>query len=95
MIYERTNPGVIYEFTNDSELTADVDYASITAPAVVRCNVAIDGKIIETVFAGAGGSHSWWTAAGGKLLRHGLTPGSRLTVEVSGHAAFRIDWMGE
>ena len=91
MVYEGN--GLIYELVNDRKVARDVVYASLTAPTVVRCEVWIDDKLWDVVYAGAGGSHSWWTMAGGKLLPPpGLLPGQRLRIIVNNFAAFRIDW---
>jgi hypothetical protein len=84
--------GVIYEYTNDTEGPVQCEYACVTAPKVRRCVVKIDGRVVDIVFAGAGGSHSWWTAAGGRILPRTLFPGSKLTVTLDGKGAFRIDW---
>lgn len=89
---------LLVEITNDRPLPRDVSYASITAPHVVRCEISIDDAIVETVFAGAGGSHSWWTPAGGKFFPPdvapaGLAPNETLRVHVDGPCALRIDWV--
>jgi hypothetical protein len=86
-----------WTFENTSEKPWDVVYASVTAPGIVLCEISVDYALIEAVYVGAGGSHSWWTNGGGKLfppdvLPNGLPPGCTLTVRVSGAAAFRIDW---
>jgi hypothetical protein len=86
-----------WSFENDSRKPWDVVYASVTAPDIVLCQVFVDNELIEAVYVGAGGSHSWWTNGGGKffppdVLPNGLPPGSTLGVSVSGPAAFRIDW---
>jgi hypothetical protein len=87
-------PGQPYRFRNDGDSPRDVGYASLTAPTVIRCEVRIDGELWDAVYAGAGGSHSWWTSAGGKLLPHqGLLPGQELQVTTDGPAAFRVDWL--
>lgn len=87
----------IYEYTNDTDEVFEPRYASITARTVVACIVFVvapDGNtnVVDYVFAGNGGSHSWWKEAGGGLLKYPLKPGYTLRVEVSGPAAFRIDW---
>lgn len=89
--------GTILEVKNTSEYYWDVLYASITARVVIECKVFVDEDMIDLVYAGAGGSHSWWTNGGGKLFPpdiypQGLPPGKTLRVEVSTEAAFRIDW---
>ena len=97
MIYETVLAlgETLLDYTNEGTLQQDPSYACITAPLVVRCDVIVDGITVDTVWAGGGGSHSWWTMAGGKLLRHGLNPGQRLQIKTSGPAAFRIDWNDE
>lgn len=93
MLYEIATGGVLLDHVNKTELSQDTSYASLTAPKVVRCVVTIDDEVIETVFAGAGGSHSWWTGAGGKLLpAQGLRPRERLVITVDGPAALRVEW---
>ena len=95
MFYQTTDPGgaVLVDLTNESSLPIDCSYACLTAPGIVRCEVVVDGKIHDVVFAGGGSSHSWWTTACGKLLpRQGLLPGLHLRITVSGPAALRIDW---
>jgi len=90
---EKESGGVLLDYTNDTEFMVDTSYVSLTAPRVVRCEIAVDGKPHDVVFAGAGGSHSWWTSAGGKFLPpQGLRPGQRLLVTVDGPAALRVDW---
>jgi hypothetical protein len=97
MISELTLPGLIYEYTNTGAAPRNVRYASITAPGVVRCEVSVNSEVIEIVFAGQGGSHSWWQQAGGPLLPpdrfpNGLPPNSTLQIWSSGPAALRVDW---
>jgi len=89
--------GILVDVKNTTQSFWDVVYASITAPQVVECRVYVDDDLLDIVYAGAGGSHSWWTNGGGKLFPpdrypQGLPPGSTLRVEVSAEAAFRIDW---
>ena len=91
-------PQTIVDVRNDGELARDVNYASITAPEVVKCELLIDDVVIEVVYAGMGSSHSWWTPAGGKFFPpyaapSGLRPGSRLVVRVDKECALRIDWI--
>jgi hypothetical protein len=102
MIFEASqqdgNPFVLVDYTNDSDAPRDIYYASLTAPRVVRCEIYIDDVLIELVYAGNGGSHSWWSAAGGKFFPpdkalHGLQPGATLKVIVDGPCAMRIDWV--
>ena len=100
MIYPSTDaefPQVLVDYTHEKRIPRDVSYASLTAPQVVRCDVEVDGQVVDTVWAGAGGSHSWWTPAGGKFLPpdvapSGLAKGQRLRVIVSGPCALRLDW---
>lgn len=87
----------LLEFKNDSDRPRDVVYASVTAREIVKCEILVDEELIDVVYIGAGGSHSWWTNGGGKLFPpdkfpQGLPPGSRLVVRANGCAAFRIDW---
>lgn len=89
--------GTLLELTNEREVPRDVVYASVTAREVVRVEVRVDDDLVDVVWVGAGGSHSWWTNGGGKLFPpdrfpNGLPPGSTLRVHSNGEAAFRIDW---
>lgn len=84
--------GIVYEYTNTTDAPVQPEYACITAPEVIECVIAIDDEPVDIVYAGNGGSHSWWTAAGGRLMARPLQPGSVLTVQLSGPGAFRIDW---
>ena len=87
-----TKGGVVYSYTNDTDTSVEPRYACVTAPGVVECAVAVDGELVDKVYAGAGGSHSWWKEAGGGLLKFPLKPGQTLTITLSGEGAFRIDW---
>jgi len=96
MIYEATDPagGLLLDLVNARDAPCDCVAASLTAPGLVRCVVTLDGTPHDVVFAGAGGSHTWWTQGGNKLLpNEGLKPGQRLTIAVDGPAALRIDWL--
>jgi hypothetical protein len=85
-------PDAPYEFINDAEYPIHAEYASITARGVEQCTVMVDGAVVDRVYAGAGGSHSWWRAAGGPLTPNPIEPGGTLKITVSGPAAFRVDW---
>jgi hypothetical protein len=87
-----TNGGVVYEYKNDTPNPVQCEYASLTAPEVIRCEIKVDDKVVDVVYAGRGGSHSWWSQGGGRLLSKPLPPGAKLTVRLSGQGAFRIDW---
>lgn len=95
MIYETGDEGgVLLEYTHTGERNRDTQSASLTARGVVRCEVRVDNELIDVVYAGQGGSHTWWTMGGNKLLPiHGLFPGQTLKVTADGRAAFRIEWM--
>lgn len=94
MHYQRHKGGVILKHKNTSKVHEDVNYASVTAPELVYVEVKIDKKVFDGVWVGPGASHSWWTAAGGKLLDHnGLDPGQTLEITSTGPCAFRIDWI--
>lgn len=85
--------GTLLHVTNNTDAHKDVDYASVTAKAPCYVSVMIDGIEIDGVYMAPGGSHSWWTAAQGKLLdRNGLDPGQTLEITADGPVAFRIDW---
>lgn len=89
--------GTLFEFKNDRNVPRDVVYASVTAPEIVRCEVWIGKNIVDVVYAGSGGSHSWWTQGGGKLIPidrypHGIPPGEVLKIKTDKHAAIRVDF---
>lgn len=83
---------VLFEYTNAKDVNLDVRYASVTAPALAYISILIDDKEVDGVWIGPGSSHSWWTGAGGKLLKMGLKPGEKLKVTSTAKAAFRLDW---
>lgn len=86
--------GVMLDVLNDTGAHMDVNYASLTAPKLVRVDVAVNDKLFDAVWVGPGSSHSWWTQAGGKFLDHnGLDPGHRLTITATGPCALRLDWV--
>jgi len=97
----RAAPWLALDYTNDTEAHRDIDYASVTAPApcfvTVRFHEKGDkiGRVVDGVYVAAGGSHSWWAGAHGKLLKRGLNPGERVTVEGTAEFAFRWDWTDE
>lgn len=84
------------------DLKADADvyviYASLTAPAIVRCEVRLNGELVDVAYAGNGGSHSWWASGQGGLVpgtkdkRWILNAGEHLTVTANGQCAFRADF---
>lgn len=93
-LIEMDGPGTVLEVTNDTDSYMDVLYASVTARKIMCLRVFIGDRLHDCVFAGAGGSHSWWMNAGGKLLDHnGLDPGETLKITCDGPCAFRIDWV--
>lgn len=95
MLYETLKPNgdVLIDYINKSDIMQDVNYASLTAPAPVRCEICIDGEVHDVVYVNES-SHSWWTQAGGKFLPpQGLRPGQRLRVVVNAPAALRVDWI--
>lgn len=86
--------GTLLRYKNKSKVHEDVNYASITAPELVRVNVFLDDELFDSVWVAPGSSHSWWTPAGGKFLDHnGLNPGQTLTVVTTGPCALRLDWI--
>ena len=91
MIFETKNltGGVLCELTVERD-NQEIIYASVTAPSIVRCEVRRGDKIVDIVFAGAGGSHSWWAGAAAPMMRD-LLKGEKIEVSVDGPAAFRID----
>ena len=84
--------GGVYEAINNGDAVCECRYACLTAPKIVKAVVSVDGTVLDTVFAGNGGSHSWWQPAGGGLLKHPLKIGQTLRIEFSDECAFRIDW---
>lgn len=83
-----TSVGVtLLSYTHDAAETVALyfPYASFSAALVVKCVVKRIKpgpppvtEDVDTVFAGAGGSHSWWDGAGGPLLDSPLLPGEQL-----------------
>ncbi len=84
--------GGVLEIVNDEEVVREPRYACVTAPKIIACHVSVDGTLVDKVYAGNGGSHSWWKEAGGGLLKYPLKQGQALKIEFSGECAFRIDW---
>jgi hypothetical protein len=90
--------GKLLEWRNERENFADVLYASVTAKDVVRCDVFIEEQLIDSVWAGNGGSHSWWGYGGiGKLIPpdkypNGIPPNKRLRMVCTGDACMRVDF---
>jgi hypothetical protein len=84
--------GVVYTYTNDQAGALICQYACVTAPNVIACTVKVNGVQVDKVYAGAGGSHSWWKDAGGPLIPEPLQPGSTIEVSMSGEGTFRADW---
>lgn len=91
MIFETKEAlgGALFEVEATKE-NQEVIYASITARTVVRCEVYLDDDLIDVVYAGAGGSHSWWAGASAPMTP-ALKVGQKVKVIVDGPAAFRID----
>jgi hypothetical protein len=90
--------GMWLVWKNKTDKAVDVLYASVTASKIVKCEVFIDDNLIDCVWAGNGGSHSWWGYGGiGKLIPpdrypHGIPAGSTLQMKCSGDAAMRVDF---
>ncbi len=85
--------GVLLDYVNDTEAARFIPYASVTAPQLVRVEVWVDGERVDAVYAGNGGSHSWWASSGGCLVPSGsLLRGQRLRVIADHPCAFRLDW---
>jgi hypothetical protein len=90
--------GELFEYRNTSNSPLDVIYASVTALEVARFEISVDDEIIDVVYAGNGGSHSWWSQGGGKLIPskyfpNGLPPNSTLRIRSNKKtAAIRVDW---
>jgi hypothetical protein len=84
--------GIVYEYTNDTDKSFQPEYAEFTAPRVCFCRATIDGHQVVKAWAGGGGAHSWWVAAGGRFFRYPLKPKQTLKIELSDEGAIRIDW---
>lgn len=84
--------GQIFQYTNDTDNSVQLEYVEFTAPQVCCLTAEIDGTLVKKCWAGAGGAHSWWTAAGGRFLRFPLKVGQTLTISLSGEGAVRMDW---
>ena len=91
-----------FKYRNESDRALDVVYASVTAREITRFDVLLvteDGKSVQVdcVYAGAGGSHSWWSASGGKMLGpefpNGLPPNATLIIRGNTkETAIRVDF---
>ena len=94
--FRAEGPGIAYRWRNDGREHMGCMFSCFTAKVVTECVIKVDEHIVDGIFAGAGGSHSWWFNAGGGLLRYGLKPGQEIVVEIveGGPAWFRIDWNG-
>lgn len=89
----REGKGVLLELQNKSEQYLDANYASVTAPALTKVEVFVNGMLFDSVWIGPGSSHSWWAQAGGKLLPpNGIEPGGKLKITSGEVVALRIDW---
>lgn len=90
--------GTLVDYTNTAAVPLDLPYASLSAPVLVRCEVWLNGVLVDVVYARE--SHSWWAAAGGGLLSRvprdscALQPEEHLVIKVDGPAALRIDGIG-
>lgn len=84
--------GVIFRYKNETVLSYQPEYVEFTAPKVCCLTAKVDGELVVKAWAGGGGAHSWWTAAGGRFLRYPLKPGQTLEIELSGEGAARVDW---
>lgn len=84
--------GSVFSYRNDSGASHQPEYVEFTAPEVCCLTASIDGVLVVKAWAGGGGAHSWWTAAGGRFLRYPLKPGQTLEIELSGEGAVRLDW---
>ena len=92
-LFEATNEGgVVYEYTNDTDNSVTLEYVEFTAPKVECLTATIDGVLTVKAWAGAGGAHSWWAAAGGRFMRYPLKVGQTLQLVLSGEGAVRLDW---
>lgn len=101
-------PFVAVDYVNDTDRERDITYASATAPGACFVTVSVTRSrtkeargargatdVVDGVHVAAGGSHSWWSGAHGKLLARGLAPGERLRVSGTAPFAFRWDWSDE
>lgn len=84
--------GVVFDHRNDTDAPVQPEYVEFTAPAVCCLQAYVDDTLVKKAWAGAGGSHSWWTAAGGRFLRYPLKPGQQLRIVLSGEGAVSVDW---
>lgn len=90
--FEFYEGGGEYFVTNEDEASCEPRYACVTAPVVIKVRVTVDGTLVDQIWAGNGGSHSWWKEAGGGLLKYPLKPGQTLGFHCDGECAVRIDW---
>ena len=95
MLYEtlESKGAVLVDYTNETDTMQDINYACLTAPSPVRCEVWVDDQLFDAVYVYQT-THSWWTQAGGKFLpSQGLQPKQHLIVKVNAPCALRLDWM--
>lgn len=86
---------VLLDYVHRVDDYRDANYASVTAPQLTYVEVRLDEQVLDGVWVGPGSSHSWWTQAGGKLLKRGMKRGQRLLIRATNGAALRIDWDDE
>lgn len=91
-VYDTDLGGEVFRYTNDEENSVNVEYVEFTAPEVCLLQASVDGVLCVKAWAGAGGAHSWWTAAGGRFMRYPLKQGQTLSIVLSGMGAVRLDW---
>ena len=92
-LYEASDVGgLVYEYGHNGVTPVQPEYVEFTAPQVCCLTVTVDGTLCTKAWAGAGGAHSWWTAAGGRFLRYPLKKGQLLRVFLDKQGAVRIDW---
>lgn len=93
--------GVVYDYTHDGgeeQRSVQPEYVELTAPYVVMLEATVFnagddvGRVVAKAWAGAGGAHSWWTAAGGRFLRYPLKHGQRLVISLDGVGSVTIHW---
>lgn len=83
------------DYIHEADAFTSVNYACVTAPRKAYVEVLMNGVILDGVWIGPGSSHSWWTQAGGKLLRWDMNRGDHFAVNATGPVAMRIDWEEE
>lgn len=95
MFIKTDKAGTVLDYVHEADEFRDATYASVTAEKIAYVEVRLNGQVLDGVWIGPGASHSWWTQAGGKILKRGMIKGQKLMITSTGPVALRIDWDDE